>query len=296
MARRSRSGSTCEARWTTGAIGLALGCGSAACFLLSPSALFCAPVGSSAIQSRGVQGAESATRVRGQDTLQRPSPEFGSLGVASFVAAAALVVAAGRLRSTSGAARGATALSAFENELGVQAPVGYFDPLGFCKDGDFEGFYYKREAELKNGRVAMFATIGYIVPQFWKFPGFLSPTLDITFKDVPNGLAALGKVPPEGWLQIIAWCGMYEIVINEPKHPSEGGNYYKGRFGIFPGRIIADPEKRKKSLNSELANSRLAMVAIIGMWFQDGLTGSAWGDWALYTDSPLRASKNELTS
>eukprot|EP00411_Alexandrium_monilatum_P051519 CAMPEP_0175473302 /NCGR_PEP_ID=MMETSP0095-20121207/74314_1 /TAXON_ID=311494 /ORGANISM="Alexandrium monilatum, Strain CCMP3105" /LENGTH=103 /DNA_ID=CAMNT_0016774799 /DNA_START=162 /DNA_END=469 /DNA_ORIENTATION=+ len=25
------------------------------------------------------------------------------------------------------------------------------------------------------------------------------------------------------------------------------------------------------------------------MFFQDGLTGSAWGDWALYTDSPLRA-------
>ena len=24
--------------------------------------------------------------------------------------------------------------------------------------------------------------------------------------------------------------------------------------------------------------------------FQDGLTGSAWGDWALYTDSPLRGS------
>ena len=27
---------------------------------------------------------------------------------------------------------------------------------------------------------------------------------------------------------------------------------------------------------------------------QDGLTGSAWGDWAQYTDSPLRAFENEL--
>ena len=26
-------------------------------------------------------------------------------------------------------------------------------------------------------------------------------------------------------------------------------------------------------------------------FFQDGLTGSAWGDWALYTDSPLRSGK-----
>ncbi|CAE8741388.1 unnamed protein product [Polarella glacialis] len=32
------------------------------------------------------------------------------------------------------------------------------------------------------------------------------------------------------------------------------------------------------------------MMAIIGMFFQDGLTGSAWGDWALYTASPLRAA------
>lgn len=30
------------------------------------------------------------------------------------------------------------------------------------------------------------------------------------------------------------------------------------------------------------------------MFFQDGLTGSAWGDWANYTDSPLRAFENEL--
>ena len=28
--------------------------------------------------------------------------------------------------------------------------------------------------------------------------------------------------------------------------------------------------------------------------FQDGLTGSAWGDWSQYTDSPLRAFENEL--
>ena len=43
-----------------------------------------------------------------------------------------------------------------------------------------------------------------------------------------------------------------------------------------------------------LANGRLAMFAIIGMFFQDGLTGSAWGDWANYTDSPLRAFEGEL--
>jgi len=49
-----------------------------------------------------------------------------------------------------------------------------------------------------------------------------------------------------------------------------------------------DPEVKTRRLNAELANGRLAMMAIIGMFFQDGLTGSAWGDWANYTDSPLR--------
>ena len=54
------------------------------------------------------------------------------------------------------------------------------------------------------------------------------------------------------------------------------------------------PEKKKTRLAAELANGRLAMMAIIGMFFQDGLTGSAWGDWALYTASPLRAFESEL--
>merc|ERR1719150_3653494 len=57
---------------------------------------------------------------------------------------------------------------------------------------------------------------------------------------------------------------------------------------------MTDADARKRKLNSELANGRLAMMAIIGMFYQDGLTGSAWGDWSLYTDSPLRAFESEL--
>merc|ERR1712151_1315393 len=57
---------------------------------------------------------------------------------------------------------------------------------------------------------------------------------------------------------------------------------------------MLDSEARKRKLNAEIANGRLAMMAIIGMFFQDGLTGSAWGDWALYTGSPLRAFESEL--
>merc|ERR1719367_2184716 len=77
-----------------------------------------------------------------------------------------------------------TQLSAFENELGVQPPVGFWDPLGFTEDGVVEDFRRRREAELKNGRVAMFATIGYITQEYFKFPGFLSPSSKLEFVDV----------------------------------------------------------------------------------------------------------------
>merc|ERR1712137_1462748 len=177
-------------------------------------------------------------------------------------------------------------LRAFETELGVQAPIGFWDPAGYTADGDEAAFKRRREVELKHGRVSMFATIGYIVPEYFRWPGYLSPSMGIKFADVPNGLAAISKVPGNGWAQIVAFAGYYELVAY--KYTGEPGNYGAG----FPG--VTSPEVRQKKLSAELANGRLAMMAIIGMFFQDGLTGSAWGDWALYTASPLRAFENEL--
>ena len=36
------------------------------------------------------------------------------------------------------------------------------------------------------------------------------------------------------------------------------------------------------------------MMAIIGMFFREGLTGSAWGELALFTESPRRAFGDEM--
>merc|ERR1712032_1597744 len=115
---------------------------------------------------------------------------------------------------------------------------------------------------------------------------------------IPNGLGAISKVPGLGWLQIVFFLGFYEVILYVDQKNDEPGNYGAGFLGCKSVGISsagwADPEARKSKLNAELANGRLAMMAIIGMFFQDGLTGSAWGDWALYTDSPLRAFENEL--
>merc|ERR1719476_569328 len=174
--------------------------------------------------------------------------------------------------------------------LGVQEPVGFWDPLGFSSDNDEATFNRRRSVELKHGRVCMAASIGYIVPYYYKFPGFLSPSAGVKFADVPNGLAALGKVPALGWVQIIFFTGIVEGAWGV------GEDYKNGTPGDFGWKVITsdDPAEKEKKLAAELANGRLAMMAIIGMFFQDGLTGSAWGDWALYTASPLRAFENEL--
>ncbi|CAK9016297.1 Fucoxanthin-chlorophyll a-c binding protein F [Durusdinium trenchii] len=189
----------------------------------------------------------------------------------------------------------------------------FWDPLGLSADKDEATFKRRRAVEIKHGRIAMYATMGYIVPEYFKFPGYLSPSLGLKFSDVPNGLAALSKVPVLGGAQIIAFCGLIETTgffqaasTTDGRGPREGqfamkdstesaepGNYGVG-FPTFLGKV-EDPETRKSKLAAELANGRLAMMAIIGMFFQDGLTGSAWGDWSLYTASPLRAGEEAPT-
>merc|ERR1711906_88422 len=121
------------------------------------------------------------------------------------------------------------------------------------------------------------------------FPGYLSPSAGLKFADIPNGLAAISKVPAAGWAQIAAYAAFCETSQDQsPGTPAAAGDYG------FKVLTSADPAEKTKKLAAEIANGRLAMVAIIGMFFQDGLTGSAWGDWSLYTASPLRAFESEL--
>ncbi|KAL9139513.1 Light-harvesting complex [Amphidinium carterae] len=184
----------------------------------------------------------------------------------------------------------ASPLRAFENEAGVQAPNGFWDPAGFTKDGDVAAFKRRRASELKHGRIAMLATMGYITPELTgKFPGYLSPSLGLKYADIPNGLGAISKVPAAGWGQVIFYTAFCELSQDQ----SPGTPASEGDFGFLKALVAGDEEKKKAKQQTELANGRLAMVAIIGMFYQDGLTGSAWGDWSLYTDSPLRAFESE---
>ena len=66
-------------------------------------------------------------------------------------------------------------------------PLGFFDPLGACANGDKENFDRLRWIELKHGRVAMLAVVGYLVTYAGvRFPGA---------EDIPSGFAALDNLP-----------------------------------------------------------------------------------------------------
>ena len=162
-------------------------------------------------------------------------------------------------------------MRAFENELGVQVPAGFWDPLGFTVDGNAASFKRRRSVELKHGRNCMMAPMGYMTPELTgKWPDFLSPSAGLKFTDIPNGLGAISKVPALGWAQIVALFGFTEF--------SGGFEDYKsgipGEYG-FNFVTSADMTERTKKFAVEIANGRLAMVSIIGMFFQDDLTGSA---------------------
>jgi len=234
-------------------------------------------VGQSALQSGDVS---SSTMPIGKTSL-------GSFGSAAWLMSAAVVAGVSRRAAQpqkTDQIRSSVSMAAFETELGVQAPIGFWDPMGYTADGNVAAFKRRRSVELKHGRICMMAASGYIHPEIaGKWPGFCSPSLGLKFDDIPNGLGALSKMPVAGLAQIVAFSGFIEL--------AQGFDDYKtGTPGDYGWKTLtaADPNERRKKLSAEIANGRLGMMAIIGMFFQDGLTGSAWGDWSLYKLSPLR--------
>ena len=53
--------------------------------------------------------------------------------------------------------------SSFEDEIGAQSPLGFFDPLGLLNDADDAKFNRLRYVEIKHGRISMLAIIGHMV-------------------------------------------------------------------------------------------------------------------------------------
>ncbi|CEM04545.1 unnamed protein product [Vitrella brassicaformis CCMP3155] len=203
--------------------------------------------------------------------------------VASVCAASdeAFVPSAGRLptlRSRTSPARSqlemATKTSAFDSEPGVLPPLGYFDPLNIFTDKDPEDAAYKkwRAIEIKHGRLAMLAVLGYIVPFYYQFPGLLSSSLNLKFTDVPPGIDAIisGKMPAAGIAQILAFQAFLEAVVFSRQFTDEDAE----PGDIQPGWWFreSDPAKLREYQDKEINNGRLAQMGILGLVVGDLLS------------------------
>merc|ERR1719247_2546225 len=166
--------------------------------------------------------------------------------------------------------------------------IGYWDPfnlalLNFWGQGEDATVGFLRHAEIKHGRVAMAAFVGFIVQSNGlKFPW--APFDAITSTSPPEQWDAL---PEAAKYQIVAFVGFLEVFSEHSfilekqgqKHYMKGGKpgYFpslKEGFGVHPVPFDlfdplgfskrASPEKKAKGLLMEVNNGRLAMIGIMG--------------------------------
>jgi hypothetical protein len=163
--------------------------------------------------------------------------------------------------------KASSSLNVNELELGVTEPLGVYDPLGWLETQP-ESFERRRAVERKHGRIAMAAVVGTIVHNnHIVFDGYISPSNDLKFSDIPTGIAGLFSVPSAGLAQIFLFFGLVELAWMP-------ASKYDGDYGVgYFGDNIKDPEEKARKLNVELNNGRAAMLGIIGNMVAEELTG-----------------------
>lgn len=135
-----------------------------------------------------------------------------------------------------------------------------FDPCGFTERApDWLPFF--REAELKHGRIAMLAALGFVVPEFIRVPGE-----QFSFEAIPQVIGAHDALISSSMKQILIWISLAEAMTlgalsNMGGYDREPGDYGFDPLGLFPTTKEAQDKMRVK----ELKNGRLAMIAIGGM-------------------------------
>ncbi|MGK3740336.1 MAG: hypothetical protein ACI8RD_004032 [Bacillariaceae sp.] len=191
---------------------------------------------------------------------------------------ASLIASATAFAPAKQAVTSATSLSAFEDELGSQPPLGFFDPLGLVADGDQDTFDRLRYVEIKHGRICQLAFLGQIVTRNGiHLSGSIDNAGD-SFDSFPSGWAAISgpdAIPGAGLAQIVAFIAALELGVM--KDIEGTGNEFGGDFrngSLDFGWDTFDEETKLSKRAIELNNGRAAMMGILGLMVHEQLGGT----------------------
>jgi len=178
--------------------------------------------------------------------------------------------------------------------------IGFWDPLGIVDGASPETIGWFRHAEIKHGRVAMAAFVGFCVQANgihfpWNLQGPISifpgnaNTAAISFADISAAGGPCDQwdaLPTPAKIQILGAIAFLEMWSENPANLAESGTVHYvrgGKPGVFPTfknnphpvplelwdpfgfTSKMTPERKEKALLAEINNGRLAMLGIFGM-------------------------------
>jgi len=153
------------------------------------------------------------------------------------------------------------------------------DPLGFSKNASEMDLKRYREAEITHGRVAMLASLGFLVGEQVEGSSFLFDA-QVTGPAIDH----FQQVPEKFWVGLLAIVSACETtrVQRGWAYPGLADKWFQLKDDYTPGDIDFDPLGVRKGLSEEklldyklkeLNNGRLAMIAISGMVAQELVNG-----------------------
>jgi len=212
--------------------------------------------------------------------------------------------------------------------------VGYWDPLNIGETSP-ENIGWFRQAEIKHGRVAMAAFVGFCVQANGiHFPWNLQAPLGainsdlatISFGDISaaggpgdqwDALPTAAKVQILGAIGFLEMCGEASVLLemDGQQHYVRGGKpgYYPNLKDKFPHPVPLTlwdpfgftkkmtPERKEKALLAEINNGRLAMIGIFGMvsaskgLIVPGLDGLGLPQYSGEIMAPFSATNSDLS-
>lgn len=196
----------------------------------------------------------------------------------------------------------ATQMADIDEAFGISVETGgKVPPLGrkILEDVQPSAIKWFQNAEIKHGRIAMIATIGFLNQKLGvHFPLYLgpsgsnafSPASDdawylstsegITFSDIAAAapLDAIKMVPMAGWVQIFFAAGLFEAaaynrqwVNGDGKVP---GDYGYDPLGFTKREGGFDSEEIKSLRMKEIKNGRVAMMTIAAWVANEAIPGA----------------------